>query len=261
MRYLFKIFIPFLAFTIPNYSFADMGTSLRVQIINPINIHNERIQGYILPTEIERLQKSNVNMGGNDTKGVELTNPNEINISNMSSQKQKKMISNCADYSQLKSKGWYAETTYDLSMESFFKETCTTLDLLSKARPSKKSYFNSTVFQKEDIDKLSSEMLNSTIALGDSLPCEKIPSLKKCTQKLQGKIFLDDQKLSYEDAYNIISFSPKVRGDINYDGLEDIALSYGHHLKQGSYRGYGFICLERKSKDALITTIACESPK
>jgi hypothetical protein len=105
-----------------------------IKILEPVKFDTEEIKGEISPKDIARIYGLSVYMGGNVDKGVELTNPKD--------ETQKSLAKNCREYQKLKNDGWLGYTTFDLSMESFFRDTCNVLSLIVEASPSANSNFN-----------------------------------------------------------------------------------------------------------------------
>lgn len=187
-----------------------------------------------------------VSLGENAAEGLELTAPNED---------IKKTVTTCRAYKGALAEGWFALTTFDMTMESFFIRQCGWLDIRQNARPSEASFFGEDFPQPADIITLPKDMID-VFAIGDPFECTGL-TLEGCLQKYQATFELnEDGQILYDDAGITGRFTPALRGDINNDGFEDMVLNYAAHAKGGSLRYYDYFCLTRT--DALVTSpITC----
>lgn len=226
---------------------AFAGENAAITVIDPIEFKDTAIQGEIAQSEIAALYDLPVSMGGNRADGVELTSPDET---------QKEMVSTCAQYKAHKDKGWLAMTTYDLSMESFFKSTCGRLDILSSATPAKSDRFGDAPYHLDDLRAYPASFLDPITAKGGTL-CEGAKTLRECTKQRDGKISIEENKLHFTDKGYDAYFTPSVKADINGDGSEDMIFDYGYHITDGTFLSYGQICLEWPEGQELISIINC----
>ena len=85
----------------------------------------------ITKTDIEALRDRPIDMGGNDTDGVTLTK----------SRDDKVHVRTCREYDAALEDGYYPASTYDISMGSWFKYPCETLNLLEIAAIPEQSFY------------------------------------------------------------------------------------------------------------------------
>lgn len=223
-----------------------------VKILKPMKFGNIIIEGDVNPEKVNQALDLNVDMGGNADTGVELTNP-DVNI--------KKTVSTCREYLDLKDKKWFSASTVDISMESFFKKSCGLLNLLVLAESSSKSYFSNSILDKEEINAYPAEMLNRAIQIGELIPCEGTKTFKQCARKNHGKVTIENGQINYVDREDMVSFSPILRGDLNHDGLEDVAFSWSHSLVEGSFGYSSMVCLEALDKNKKVVVNDCNFNK
>lgn len=222
-----------------------------LRLLSPLEFKTEKIEGIITPHEISRLYLLDVDMGGNQGDGVELANPDN--------QTEKVAVSNCKEFGELKKDGWLASTTYDISMESFFKKTCGALDIVAHATPAKETFFGETIVIEKDIKNYPKEFLELISVAGpqEGSRCQNAKTLDQCIQERNGKIEVAAGNIVFEDEDYSASYTPMLSADINHDGFEDILFSYGYHVKDGTFRNYGYVCLERTGEAERIKVFPC----
>jgi len=245
MNYIIRSLALFFIITFSGQAYANKD--VLINIIEPIEFSN-RIQGEITQNEIAALYELPVSMGGNKAHGVELTNSENETL--------RKTVSTCTQYKAHKDKGWLAMTTYDLSMESFFKSTCGRLDILSGAKTSKSGRFGTTPYHMDQPKLYPAGFLDQITTAGGTL-CEGAETLDKCAEQRNGKVTLESGRLVFSDKHFEAFFTPSMKADINGDGSEDMIFDYGYYVKEGTFRSYGQICLEWPEGQKEISVIDC----
>lgn len=222
-----------------------------LRLLSPLESKTEKIDGIITPDEISRLYLLDVDMGGNQGGGVELTNPDN--------QTEKVTVSNCKEFGELKKDGWIASTTYDISMESFFEKTCGVLDIIAHAAPAKETFFGEDVLNEKGIKNYPKGFLELISVAGpeEDSRCQNAKTLDQCIQERNGKIEITAGNIVFEDEDYSARFTPMLSADINHDGFEDILFSYGYHVKDGTFRNYGYVCLERTGEAERVKVFPC----
>lgn len=162
-------------------------------------------------------------------------------------------VSNCAEYEKY---GIHAKTTYDISMESFFIQTCGILSLLKKAQIPKKSFINehfifdtefipvdilqgSMLFDKTDIAHFKKEKLS----LSD-LTHKGIISLKKKPYEIN---IIINQPKAEEIKLNAIAIA-----DFTGEGIASVLVTRSDVLLIGSMRTYDVGLMRRLSNTDLF---------
>ena len=150
-------------------------------------------------------------------------------------------VKTCRRYLELKDDGYDWGTTYDLSMESWFKSACNPLALLKDARPSKRSFLADYHFSKESLadfppclggiggDSSYSRALEAAMKGGTSwrafAPAKKVGEVRP-------------HGFDFADASEEVSVDFVLWGDLDGDGIEDVVADVASHSKEGTARWY-----------------------
>lgn len=191
--------------------------------------------------DIETLRDRPIDMGGNDTDGVTLTK----------SRDDKVHVRTCREYDAALEDGYYPMSTYDISMGSWFKYPCETLNLLEIATTPQQSFIPTS---KEEVFDLKLIPLSLFPVLTDfeqkyGYNIENV-TYQDYVEKGRIKIIDRDQNgFSCEDEGLRQHLTEVARADFNGDDIEDMLLSEAVHATQGTYRTYNMIILTRKSID------------
>lgn len=193
----------------------------------------------ITKADIETLRDLPIDMGGNDTDGVTLTKSGNDKIH----------VRTCREYDAALEEGYFPSSTYDISMGSWFKYPCGTLNLLEAATIPQRSFLPTS---KEGIFDLKLIPLSLfPVLTGFEQAYEyDIENLTYQDQVEKGLLKVTDKGqnwFSCEDDGLRQHLTEVARADFNDDGIEDILLSEGIHATQGTYRTYDMIVLTRKS--------------
>jgi len=175
-----------------------------------------------------------------------------LELTDEKDENKKVKITTCKQYFDPEYEKFYACTTYDITMESWFKLDCNTLKFLKNSIPSKVSYLSDFVLSKDAIRYLPAELVNWG-CVGSEEECNKIGSktLKDLGSELKVKV--EDKfnlDIEYDDTANTIKLL--AWGDFNHDGIEDVLLYITHHYIGGSGRSYKSVVLTRLEKEGKL---------
>ena len=201
----------------------------------------------ITKPDIEALRDRPIDMGGNKTDGVTLTRSRKTK-----SRHDKKIhVRTCREYDSALEDGYYPSSTYDISMASWFKYPCGTLNLLEIATTPQQSFSPTS---KEGVFDLKLIPLSLFPVVTDyeqtyGYNIENVTYQDQVEKGLLKITDMEQNKLICEDDGLRQHLTEVARADFNRDGIEDILLSEAVHATQGSYRTYNLIILTRKSMD------------
>ncbi len=215
-----------------NGSTADRGICLEV----PLQFTDGDVKGCIAAVEAKHLLDRPLAMGENRIKdGVALTHPRDMN--------KHRQATTCRQYDDATAQGWYALTTYDMSMESFFSKTCALIDALAKAAPARRSFIKEPRVGIGDLDIVGASVLKGFVPTGEA--DATIGTLVRA-----GSVVIEKREA------NVLQLSGNgftaqleevARGDFNGDGTEDILVFSAVHAQGGTLRGYETKILSRTS--------------
>ena len=216
------------------------------------SIHKALIGSNSQP-DLENVMDRPVSLGANDahTDGLTLSHDS----------KPQRTVYGCREYITATQNGFYARTTFDMTMESFFTNTCAPLIFLNSAQDSKYSRFQKPYFKKDALSQLPSQM-GLIFQMSDDPFCLEVTTLAQClTENLDGfslqRTIITDNAIDIKATYDNGGWEIIAKGDINHDGWEDIMLSTYHTVTQGSYRAYGTQCLEWTTNQQTPSIIDC----
>ena len=195
----------------------------------------------ITKADIETLRDLPIDMGGNKTDGVTLTKRRNDKIH----------VRTCREYDAALEDGYYPSSTYDISMASWFKYPCGTLNLLERATIPQRSFLPTA---KEGIFDLKLIPLSLFPVVTDFEQAYgyNIENLTYQDQVEKGLLKVTDKGqnwFSCEDDGLRQHLTEVARADFNSDGIEDLLLSEAVHATQGTYRTYDLIILTRNSTE------------
>ncbi len=201
----------------------------------------------ITKADIETLRDLPIDMGGNKTDGVTLTRSRKTK-----SRHDKKIhVRTCREYDAALEDGYYPSSTYDISMGSWFKYPCGTLNLLERATIPQQSFIPTSNEEVLDLKliplSLFPVMTDFEQTYGYNI--ENVTYQDYVEKGLIKVIDRDQNGFSCENDGLRQHLTEVARADFNDDGIEDILLSETVHATQGTYRTYDMIILTRKSID------------
>ncbi|MYE91219.1 hypothetical protein F4X33_19745 [Candidatus Poribacteria bacterium] len=195
----------------------------------------------ITKSDVEALRDLPIDMGGNKTDGVTLTK----------SRDDKVHVRTCREYDAALEEGYYPSSTYDISMGSWFKYPCGTLNLLEIATVPQQSFIPTS---KEKVFDLKLIPLSLFPIMTDyeqryGYNIENVTYQDQVEKRLLKVTDMEQNKLICEDDGLRQHLTEVARADFNGDDIEDVLLSEAVHATQGTYRTYNMIILTRKSMD------------
>ena len=207
----------------------------------------------ITKADIETLRDLPIDMGGNKTDGVTLTKRRNDKIH----------VRTCREYDAALEDGYYPSSTYDISMASWFKYPCGTLNLLERATIPQRSFLPTA---KEGIFDLKLIPLSLFPVVTDFEQAYgyNIENLTYQDQVEKGLLKVTDKGqnwFSCEDDGLRQHLTEVARADFNSDGIEDLLLSEAVHATQGTYRTYDLIILTRNSTDEKFEKVEPDDSK
>ena len=202
----------------------------------------------VAKADIAQLRDRPIKLGQNkDIDGVSLTkNPAE-----------KIYVRTCREYDAAIEEGFYAQTTFDITMEIFFRHQCGLLKALQSARTAQNSFIN-----KPRVGIVDLKLLPFTLfpVLGDDLDRINKPSTYQ-----EG---VDDGSIIVREVrQNLLSVRERgggmhqqlvevARADFDGDGIEDILVYNYFSVTDGTFRSGGVLALTRKSPDGLFEIVS-----
>ena len=200
----------------------------------------------ITKADIETLRDLPIDMGGNKTDGVTLTKSRKTKSRN-----RKIHVRTCREYDAALEDSYYPLSTYDISMASWFKYPCGTLNLLEIATIPQRSFI---LTSKEGVFNLGLFPLSLFPIMTDyeqryGYNIENVTYQDQVEKRLLKVTDMEQNKLICEDDGLRQHLTEVARADFNGDGIEDVLLSEAVHATQGTYRTYNMIILTRKSME------------
>ncbi len=195
----------------------------------------------ITKADIETLRDLPIDMGGNKTDGVTLTKRRNDKIH----------VRTCREYDAALEDGYYPSSTYDISMASWFKYPCGTLNLLERATIPQQSFLLTSDEEVFDLELLPLSLFPVLTDFEQAYGYD-IKNLTYQDQVEKGLLKVTDKGqnwFSCEDDGLRQHLTEVARADFNSDGIEDLLLSEAVHATQGTYRTYNLIILTRNSTD------------
>ena len=191
----------------------------------------------ITKADIEALRDRPIDMGGNDTDGVTLTNDKNEQVH----------VRTCREYDSALEQDYFPATTYDISMGSWFKYPCKTLNLLEIATIPEQSFIPTLKEGVVDLELLPLSLFPVLFDFEDNI--ENVTYQDRIDEGLLKVTDRGDNWFSCEDEGLRQHLTEVARADFNDDDIEDMLLSEAVHATQGTYRTYDLIILTRKSMD------------
>lgn len=205
----------------------------------PLRFADGREVKSITKSEIDGLRELRVSFGANvDIESVRLTNETDDEMK----------VRTCREYDAGLKRGYSPANNMQRKLASFFKYPCAVLKALEIASVAEESFIT-------DVGVANVELLPFTVfpVIGEYKSRQAFAKDLQTTyqQKIEiGELVIREStehvlKIEYEGV--VQSLREIVRADFNNDGLEDVLVSEGNWVIQGSFSDYGIIVLTRKS--------------
>lgn len=209
-----------------------------VCLTTPIAFEDGQASGCYMPDQVQALATRPVSFGENE--GV-----TGLQMSSASAGMQSREVHSCAEYAAAQRDGLAALSTFDMSIESFFKEACGTLQAIAAAKPAQRSYLSSPHVSLGDLNLLPTTAVSMIVTtpapartLGDLVSAGGVTVSKK-----------DANTLEIQAGATAGQLKEIARGDFNGDGLEDILAFQAVHAEDGTFRAYDTEILTRRSAE------------
>jgi hypothetical protein len=150
--------------------------------------------------------------------------------------------------------GYYPLTTYDLTMESWFKRATEPLVLLQKARPAQESFVAAIDLRKDPLSLLP-PTLGPWAEGAERRQNEALEAAGKPWKAAYPRTVIEQAK---QDRITLVTQGSRTIieilawADFDGDGTEDLLLAVNHSATAGSYRSYEFQIVGRKDPKATL---------
>lgn len=205
-----------------------------VCLSQPLQFADGTVSGCLAPGEIEALLDRRVALGPNrSVEGLTVTHPTDFN--------QQRKVGTCREYERASAEGWYALSTFDMAMESYFKRECGTLRSMARAARARSSFLDRPAPGLQGFDQLSASVLSPLLGEGRGTVGDLVRA---------GRLTIAEQgtrALKLEAAGARGELTEIARGDFDGDGIEDILAFCAVHAEGGSYRSYDLMVLSRRT--------------
>jgi len=199
------------------------------------------------PDNVNNLFDKTVRLGPNTFTGLELRKDGNANIT----------VQTVREYQRALRDDYYAYTTFDMKMQSYFQLAQGILEALAASRPYVHSYISDPRAGVIDLDLMPSKLLPHLHAFDEEHEglLAKYPTLSQLLDAGEltitdcGSTFLIVKYLHFS-----ISFREGLRSDLDGDSIEDLLLfTYMSAAPEGTM-GFGIdpVALARRSPDALF---------
>jgi hypothetical protein len=203
----------------------------------PMPFESHVVTGCLSHSDIEMLASEPLSLGENTgVRGVTLTDPHNVNA--------QRMVTNCKDYDTAAHAGWYALSTYDQSIESFFKRSCGVLALMANGAKAERSFLGKSEDGFGNADRISASAIAALVPEGRGLTIGDLVRSGSVTilAEQPRRIVLSANGLQGE-------LSEIARGDFDGDGIEDMLAFLAVHAQNGTFRSYDVLVLTRKAEN------------
>lgn len=159
------------------------------------------------------------------------------------------------EYLGLLDKGYYAFTTIDMTMESWFIVASMPITHLKRARPSQKSFVSAFRLSDDPLKHLPPTLGS----FGDDFESAQEAAKSGKTWKdlyPQTKVrVIDQHQVEMSDECMKHRIELVAWGDFNIDGVEDLLVHVCDYAVGGTFRSYGYVVLTRFTADSRLTVI------
>ena len=168
----------------------------------------------------------------------------------------------CDEYRAALAEGYYAKTTYDMTMQGFFIKASGVLDAMETARSAEVSHIADRPLagatwlppgvlygMTHEDDEAIAKMVLSGKTIGDLIESDHAKVLVESQYCVRINYRMPD-----DEAYSAyVILSEMARADFSGDGAEDILVFRAIYPMQGSFRYYDMLIVERPDKDGPAT--------
>ena len=160
-------------------------------------------------------------------------------------------VKNCEQYLDAIKRGYAAANNFENKHETVFVETCFILGYVRQARPSKESYFKGEELPTNLLDLLPP--IIQTGVLGTELDEDKNWRSQDPSLAL---VKLSSRWADLEDEDSYYSLHVDIAGDLNGDGVEDLAVFACMKAKHGTFLFCKTVAMTRCGRNEPIVLIS-----
>ena len=202
----------------------------------PMAFESHVVSGCLTHSDIEMLATEPLSLGDNaGVRGVTLTDPHNVNA--------QRLTTNCRDYETASRAGWYALTSYDQSIESFFKRACGVLALMANGARAEHNFLGPPEKGFGNADQLSATAITALLPEGRGLTIGDLVRSGSVT------ILAEQPQRIVLSANGMVGELTEIaRGDFDGDGTADMLAFLSVHAQNGSFRSYDVLVLSRKAQ-------------
>jgi hypothetical protein len=228
---------------------AAAGDGFAITLLQPLPFADGVVTGSVAAADIPELMQRPVSAGTNpDVDGVQMT----------SHAGDTRTVRTCADYLELVRSGWFADTTFDMTVESSFNFTCVTLAFLAVAAAPTRSFIDTPEVGVGDIDLLPATVL-PVVAAAERLQLHELAAKGKTVADLidpgAASTIVEPHEVRYRYQGMEQDLSELARADFDGDGIADILLFVSDTSLYGSYRAAYHLVLTRKAAEGPFSVL------
>lgn len=174
-----------------------------------------------------------------------------------------KRPSNCIEWTALHADGYEPTTTIEAQADSGAKLRCMTLLLLQRAQPAKVSYVRDLVWDRSLLSVLPAGVataFNKEREQALTAATSKGQTLAQFDAKAKVKPSREEHTVEIVegDGQTMIVVHAEVWGDLNDDGVDDVAVSVVNGATQGTYSYVRMLTLSRDASGAMLKPVAAK---
>jgi hypothetical protein len=171
-----------------------------------------------------------------------------------------KRPSDCVEWTQLHADGYEPTSTVEAQADSGSKLRCMTLLLLQRAQPAKVSYVRDLAWDRSLLSVLPASVataFNKERENAVRAATSKGLTLAQFDRKAGIKPSQEEHTVEIVegDGHTMIVVHAEAWGDLNDDGVDDIALSVVNGATQGTYNYVRLLTLSRSSPGSMLTLV------
>lgn len=171
-----------------------------------------------------------------------------------------KRPNDCVEWTKLHADGYEPTTTVEAQADSGAKLRCMTLLLLQRAQPAKASYVRDLAWDRSLLSVLPAAVATAFNKEREQAVTEatsKGLTLAQFDGKAKVKPSQEEQTLEITEGggQTMILVHAEAWGDLNDDGVDDIALSVVNGATQGTYSYVRLLTLSRNTSGAMLTQV------